>query len=77
LDELFKGESAIGDDAAERAGSELPVIGNNDSCVRSVAPKHHVAACLAAKDKAGALQGGADLAARYIGRKFGTWRRQV
>jgi hypothetical protein len=64
LDELFNAESGIGDDAAERAGSELPVVGNNDPCVRSVAPKHHVAACLAAEDEPGALQGGADLAAR-------------
>jgi hypothetical protein len=64
LDELFNAESGVGNYAAERAGSELPVNGNNDPCVRSVAAKHHVAACLAAEDKSGALQRGADLAAR-------------
>jgi hypothetical protein len=48
--ELFNGESGVGNDATERAGSELPV--------------RTTTLCLTAEDESGALQGGADLAAR-------------
>jgi hypothetical protein len=63
LDELFNGESGVGDDATERAGSELLVVGNNGPRVRLVAAKHYVAAGLAAEDEPGALQGSADFTA--------------
>ena len=40
---------SVGDDAAERAGSELLVVGNHNPGVRLVAAEDHVAAALAAE----------------------------
>jgi hypothetical protein len=58
--ELVNGESGIGDDAAERTGSDLLVVGNNGPGVRLVAAEDHVAAGLAAEDEPGVLKGGTD-----------------
>jgi hypothetical protein len=55
LDELLNSEAGVGDDATERAGPELFVIGYNHPCVGLVATKHHMTAALAAKNEAGAL----------------------
>jgi hypothetical protein len=61
---LLNGEAGVGDDATERAGAELFVIGNDDSCVRLVATKHHVAAGLPTKHEPDALKRGPDFPAR-------------
>jgi hypothetical protein len=58
--ELFNGESGVGDDAAERAGSEPLVVGNNGPGGRLVAAEDHVATGLAAEYEPGALKGGTD-----------------
>jgi len=57
--ELFDGEPCIGDDSAQRARSDLVVIGNDDPGVRLVAAEDHMAAGLAS-----ALKGCADFKAR-------------
>jgi len=49
LHELSDGKPSVGDDAAERAGSELLVVGNDNPGVRLVAAEDHVAAALAAE----------------------------
>ena len=71
FNELFNREPSVSDDAAERAGTNLPVIGNNHSRVRVVATKHHVAASLASEDEPGALQRNANFTAGQICRKLG------
>lgn len=63
LRELFDGEPGIGDDSAERARSDLLVVGNDDPGVRLVAAEDHVAAGLATEDKPCALKGSADFKA--------------
>ncbi len=63
LHELFNGESGVRYDAAERAGSEPLVLGNDGPGVRLVAAEDHVAAGLAAEDESRALEGGADFKA--------------
>jgi hypothetical protein len=63
FDELFHGESSVGDDASERAGSELLVVGNNRPRVGLLAAKHHMASGLAAENEASALKRGADFTA--------------
>jgi hypothetical protein len=60
FDKLRDGEAGVGDDAAQGAGSELFVVGNDYPCIRFVATKHHVAACLAAENEPCALKSGAD-----------------
>jgi len=55
FDELVNREPASAM-KTERAGTKLPVIGNNHPGVRQVAPKHHVTASLAPEDEPGALQ---------------------
>ena len=47
LHELVNRQSSVGDDATQRAGSKLLVVGDNDPGVRSIAPEDHVAAGLA------------------------------
>ncbi len=69
--ELLDGEPGIGDDSAERARSDLLVIGNDDPGVRLVAAEDHVAAGLAAEDEPSALKSTADLKARQIGGELG------
>jgi hypothetical protein len=64
LNKLFKGESGVGNDATERAASELLMVGHNGSCVRSIAAKYHMAALLPAEEEPGALQGSPDFMAR-------------
>jgi len=49
LHERFDGKPSVGDDAAERAGSELLVVGNDNPGVRLVGAEDHVAAALAAE----------------------------
>jgi hypothetical protein len=61
LHELFNGESGVGDDAAERAGSDLLVVGNNGPGVRLVAAQDHVAAGLTPEYEAGTLEDGTDV----------------
>jgi hypothetical protein len=63
LHELFNGEPGVRDDAAQGAGSEPLMVGNNGSGVRYVAAEYHVASGLAAKDEPGALEGGTSLKA--------------
>jgi hypothetical protein len=60
FDELFNGESSVGDDATEGAGSKPLVVGNNHPSVGLVAAEHHVATGLSAEHKSHALQSGAD-----------------
>jgi hypothetical protein len=48
---LLDGESCVGDDSAERAQSDLLVVGNHDPGVRLVAAEDHVAAVLAAENE--------------------------
>jgi hypothetical protein len=62
--ELFDGEPCIGDDSAQRARSDLVVIGNDDPGVRLVAAEDHMAAGLATEDEPSALKGCADFKAR-------------
>jgi hypothetical protein len=64
LHELLDGKPGVDDDAAERARSDLLVIRNDDSCVRSVAAENHMAAGLAAEDEPRALKSSTDLKAR-------------
>lgn len=71
IDKLLNREPGVGNDPTERAGSNLFVIGNDDPCVRLLAPENHVAASLSAKDKSGVLQGRADLPAGQVGGKLG------
>jgi hypothetical protein len=69
LHELFDGHAGVGDDSSERAGSNLPVVGDDGAGVRLVAAEDHVAAALAAEAKSGALEGGTDLgASEAVGR---------
>ena len=65
---LSNREAGIWNDAAERAGSDALVVGNNDPGVRLLAAEDHVATLLAAEDEPGALKGGADFgpAARSV-----------
>ena len=71
FNELFNREPSVSDDAAERAGTNLPVIGNNHSRVRLVSAKHHVAASLTSEDEPGVLQRSANFTAGQICRKLG------
>jgi len=63
LHKLFDGEPGIGDDSAERARSDLLVVGNDDPGVRSVAAEDHMAAGLAAENEPGARKSSADFKA--------------
>jgi hypothetical protein len=47
------------------------VIGDDSAGVRLVATQDHVAAGLAAEDKAGAFKGGANFSAGQVGGEFG------
>lgn len=62
--ELVDGEPGIGDDSPEGALPNLLVVRHDDTTVRLVAAKDHMAPLLAAEHKAGAFQGGPDLAPR-------------
>jgi hypothetical protein len=64
FDKLLNSKACVGNDAAERADPQLFVIGNDNSCIRLIAAKHHVTAGLTAKDKPHALQDSADIPAR-------------
>jgi hypothetical protein len=64
LHELIDCHAGVGEDAAQRAGSDLHVVGNNDPGVWIVTSQDHMAAGLAAKHKPGAFERGADLTAR-------------
>lgn len=68
--ELVDRETCVGDDATECAGSDLPVVGNDDSGMRRVAPQDHVTAGLPAKHEARTFQGVPYLPAGEIGRKL-------
>jgi hypothetical protein len=61
--ESFNAKSGVGDDAAQCAGADLLVVGNNDPGIRLIAAQNHVAAGLTAEHEPGALKGGADFAA--------------
>ena len=71
IHELFNRKSGVGDDAAECAGADLFVVGDNGTGVRFIPAQNHMAACLAAKDEAGAFQGGAYFTAGKISGEFG------
>jgi len=71
LYELIDGHAGVGDDAAERARSDLLVVGHDDSGMRLVAAKNHVAATLASEHKACTFQGGPHFSAGQIDRKLG------
>jgi len=49
---------------------DLLVIGNDDSGIRIVTAKNHVAAALAAKEESGTFQGTSHFSSREIGRKL-------
>lgn len=66
-DELLHGEASVRDDAAERTGADLLVVGNYDPGIRLFTTKHHVAAGLTTKHEANALQGSANVSSGQIG----------
>jgi hypothetical protein len=63
LHELFNGYAGVGDDAPERSGSDLLVVGDDGPGVRLVAAQDHVASGLAAEHKASAFKCGAHFSA--------------
>ena len=68
--QLLDRKTRVGDDATECAGSDLPVVGNDDSGMRCVAPQDHVTARLPPEHEARQFQGGPYLPAGEIGRKL-------
>jgi len=60
LDELFDGEPGVGDDAAERAGSQLLMVRDDGPGVRLATAQDHMAAGLAAEDEPRALKSSVD-----------------
>jgi hypothetical protein len=71
LNELINSHAGVGNDAAESAGADLLVIGNDGAGERLIAAQDDMTASLATEDEAGSLQGGADFAAGKIGWKLG------
>jgi hypothetical protein len=69
--ELIDGESGIGDDPSEGALPDLLVVRYDNTPVRDVATKDHMAPLLAAEDEAGAFQRGTDLAPGQTGGELG------
>src|SRR5262249_8402595 len=68
---LIKGESSIGDDPPERAGSKRLMVGNDHPRVRLVAAEDHMAAGLATENEPGALQRSTGFKAGQIGGELG------
>lgn len=68
--ELIDGESGIGDDPSERALSDYLVVRHDNTTVRHVAAKDHMAPFLAAEHESDAFQGGTDL---RPDRSAGSW----
>jgi hypothetical protein len=62
LHELIDGQSSIGDDAPQRASSNLLVVRDDDPSVRLDTTKDHMAAGLSPKYEASALQCGTNSA---------------
>ena len=71
IHELFYGKPGIGDDAAQRAGTDLPVIGDYGTGVRFVAAQNHMASGLAAENEAGAFDHCLYFTAGKISGEFG------
>jgi hypothetical protein len=69
--ELADGEARVGDDPPHRSLSDLAMVGHDDTCIWLAAAQDHMAAGLAAKLEAGALQSRADLPPRQTGGELG------
>ena len=68
MHEFFNAQSGIRDDAAEGAGADLFVVGNNGTGVRFIPAQNHMTAGLATERETGAFQGGANFTAeRSVG----------
>ena len=68
---MIDGQSGVGDDAAERAGPDLLVVGDDGPGVGHLAAQDHVASGLAAEHEPGPLESGADVPAGQVGGELG------
>jgi hypothetical protein len=71
LHEQFNRETGIGDYAAEGAGADLFVVGDDDAGKRRIAAQDHVTAALAAEDESGSFQGSSHFTAGEVGGELG------